>query len=341
MSGAAKRASPASSEAASTAATTAVPEPWTYSYGKRPHTVYARERVDRGGVIEVRYTSSSQVGRDRRVRRQLALRVRGKKGALSPKLVRAARLAVENFQAELVLGKVPPREPPREPPKGGAARAPYAAIPDAHTPDDPLNYEEGFALALAPTGGMYASTTTRRYGDMLALRDILLSPRMLGSTGQWNATRPKIATELVQKMAAVHKDDSSRFGMRRAEQVLDCFYCVARWLRDNRYIKADACHPRDEWRSKLKSQWAQLAPDHRTEEPPRHEPAEMRAIFATLGHPARTLYRALLRCAMDGTAGALESACRKNILFDGHDTPVALRLSWLRRRPRGDRTCAT
>ena len=73
---------------------------WKYSYGAKPHVVFAMERRDCGGEIFVRWTNPDKVGVEKRDRRSLGLVVRDTKtGRLDAKLVRAAELAVQQFQA--------------------------------------------------------------------------------------------------------------------------------------------------------------------------------------------------------------------------------------------------
>ena len=64
---------------------------WKYSYGAKPHVVFAMERRDCGGQVFVRWTNPDKAGGERRDRKSLGLAVRdARTGRLDPKLVRAA-----------------------------------------------------------------------------------------------------------------------------------------------------------------------------------------------------------------------------------------------------------
>jgi len=85
---------------------------WKYSDGVRPYVVFAMERRDRAGHIAVRWTNPDKTGKFRRERKNLGITVRDPKtGRLDPRRVRAAELAVQQFQAKLVVGQ--PAPPPR------------------------------------------------------------------------------------------------------------------------------------------------------------------------------------------------------------------------------------
>ena len=73
---------------------------WKYSYGAKPHVVFAMERRDCGGEIFVRWTNPDKAGVEKRDRRSLGLVVRDATGRLDAKRVRAAEPAVQQFQGE-------------------------------------------------------------------------------------------------------------------------------------------------------------------------------------------------------------------------------------------------
>jgi hypothetical protein len=91
-----------------------------------------------------------------------------KTGRLDAKLVRAAELAVQQFQARLLVGESPARAT-REP-QPNAAQSPGPPLASAQTS---LTMLAGFALALDPERGKYGSNRTRRYDQMLKYRERL------------------------------------------------------------------------------------------------------------------------------------------------------------------------
>ena len=79
---------------------------WKYSYGVRPYVVFAMERRDRAGHIAVRWTNPDKTGKFRRERKTLGITVRDPEtGRLDRRRVRVAELAVQQFQAKLVVGQ--------------------------------------------------------------------------------------------------------------------------------------------------------------------------------------------------------------------------------------------
>jgi hypothetical protein len=77
---------------------------WKYSYGVRPYVVFAMERRDRAGHIAVRWTNPDKTGKFRRERKTLGITVRDPEtGRLDRRRVRVAELAVQQFQAKLVV----------------------------------------------------------------------------------------------------------------------------------------------------------------------------------------------------------------------------------------------
>jgi hypothetical protein len=141
---------------------------WKYSYGAKPHAVFAMERRDRRGQIFVRWTNTDKAGVERRDRRSLGLAVRdAKTGRLDAKLVRAAELAVQQFQARLLVGEPPARAPSEPRPNAALSPGQLASIQTS------LTMLAGFALALDPERGKYGSNRTRRYDQMLKYRERL------------------------------------------------------------------------------------------------------------------------------------------------------------------------
>ena len=251
---------------------------WKYSYGEKPHTVFAMERRDRGNQVFVKWTNPDKPGRHDRDRRSLGLTVRDPRtGKLEPRLVKAAELAVRHFQAALLLGRPTVR-----------AESPGEPTP-VDSPSPSLTLHEGFDLALDPAQGKYASTRTRRYDDMLKYRRRLFeaehgSTPLLEPSLCWDALEPKIIRSLWRTMADRNVlAGGKEFGVRAAEQIVDAVYSVAAWLREEHRIPSDVARPPKQWRKMLKEEWAQRTGVRRVRPSrPRHTAAEYRRIFAAL-----------------------------------------------------------
>src|SRR5687768_1529453 len=73
------------------------------------HSVYAWERLDRGGAIFLKFTDPAAASRDRRVKVKLpgAHLVRDGKGRLNPRLIRDVERAIQRYAAPLLLGVTP------------------------------------------------------------------------------------------------------------------------------------------------------------------------------------------------------------------------------------------
>jgi hypothetical protein len=299
---------------------------WTYSHGLPPHTVYARE-LELGGIIQVRYTDPSKDGRDKRVRKHLDMVVRKAPDAeVDPKLEKKVQARIIAANGRLVAGLPAFDEP--------APATPVERAPTAPT-QETLTLLAGFELALDEETGKYASTETRRYGDMKTLRDILFEPGMLDPNLTWAELRYSHVVALWRRMAAIHKKDPDKFGPRRAEVVVDALYSVASWLRKREHIASNAAVPVDGWRTELVQEWEEKTNRPVQVSKPRHSVAEARAIFASLWHPARLRYRELLRVTEGGGHRALVVATRQNIVRDHTGRPIALRLRVVRERRDG------
>jgi len=299
---------------------------WTFSHGLPPHTVYARE-LELGGIIQVRYTDPSKQGRDKRARKHLDMRVRKAPDAsVDPKLEKKVKDRIVAANGRLVAGLPPFAEP--------ASSTPVAPT-SAPATQDTLTLLEGFELALQEGTGKYAATDTRRYREMLALRDVLFAPAMLDPNLTWADLRHAHVVALWRHMADIHKENPDRLGPRRAEVVVDALYSVASWLREGEHIASNAAVPVQKWREKLAREWEEKAKRPVQVSKPRHSIAEAQAIFASLWNTERQRYRELLRVTEGGGQRALSIATRENIMRDHSGRPIALRLRVLRERRDG------
>jgi hypothetical protein len=255
---------------------------WKYTYGTKPSSVFAMARRDRGGLVFVRWTNPDKPGTDKRDRKSLGITVRDPRtGLLDPKLERAAKLAVQQFQAKLLVG-----QPASEAPAVMSQPVPAEQPAPAEVPAL-LTLKQGFHLALDAVTGKYASNRTRRYDQMVKYRTRIFGTRpgatpLIDPTLTWVALEPKDLRALWRRLADRHVEARGKeYGVRAAEGIVDAIYSVAAWLREEHHIPVDAAHPPREWRKKLKEEWAQRT-GHRRERPnrPRHTPEEYRRIFA-------------------------------------------------------------
>lgn len=246
------------------------------------------ERPDCRGEVFVRWTNPDKPAVDKRDRKSLGLVVRdAKTGRLDPKLVRAAELAVQQFQARLLLEQSPAHAPGELQPN-----APQFTGSPAPSAQASLTIRAGFDLALDPERGKYGSNRTRRYSQMIKYRERLFGgprPRapLLDRTVTWTAFVPAEARALWRRMADRHvSTEGGEFGVRAAEGIVDAIYSVAAWLREEHLILPDAARAPAQWRKLLKEEWAQRTGKPRTRpHRPRHTVAEYRRIFAALSDP--------------------------------------------------------
>lgn len=242
---------------------------WKYSYGESPYVVFAMERKERGGQVFVRWTNPGKTGAHRRDRKALSIKVRDPQtGRLDPKLVRAAELAVQQFQAKLLIA-----EPAESKERPTHTAPPASRVTTERAPND-LKLRAGFELVLDPTRSQYGSNRTRRYDQMVKYEGRLFGGpkcprRLIDPDTTWVSFVPAEARALWRKLADLHlASGGTEFGVRAAEGIIDSIYSVAAWLRAEQRIPADAARPPDEWRKALKDEWAQRAggargwPDH-------------------------------------------------------------------------------
>ena len=262
---------------------------WKYSYGVRPYVVFAMERRDRAGHIAVRWTNPDKTGKFRRERRNLGITVRDPEtGRLDRKRVRTAELAVQQFQAKLVVGQ------PARPAAASANDTPSATQtrPVEFPRTGQLILRAGFDLALDPVRGKYGSIRTRRYDQMVKYRERLFGGNrqvtgLIDPSLPWTEFVPAEARALWRKLADRHAASrGAELGVRAAEGIVDAIYSVAAWLHEEHLIPADAARPPAQWRKSLKEEWAQRTGKRRTRpHRPRHTVEEYRRIFAAITDP--------------------------------------------------------
>jgi hypothetical protein len=250
--------------------------------------VFAIERRDSGGQVFIRFNNPDTPGVETRGRKSLGLVVRdARAGRLDPRLLRAAELAVQHFQARLLVAESPTHPKIEAQPNAGRSAAlPYAPTSTA------LTIRAGFDVALDTERGKYGSNRTRRYDQMLEYQERLFGgPRhavpLLDAKLTWDAFVPAEARALWRRMADRHvASKGAEFGVRAAEGVVDAIYSVAAWLREQQLIPPDVARAPAQWRRALKEEWAQRTGNRRSRpRRPRHTVHEYRRIFAAIDDP--------------------------------------------------------
>lgn len=256
---------------------------WTYSYGVKPYIVFAFERPERANQVWIRWTDLSKPdqrrpGEHKRQVQALGLVVRDEAGRLDATLVRAAKSAVQQFQARLVTG-VTPSAPAEREQEAAAVRS---------TPDT-LTLREGFALALDPVRGKYATTDTRHYDQIVKYEERLFGGRpglrpLINPDLPWRGLELRDIRVLWRAMADAYvRTEGKEFGVRAAEMMIDSILSIAAWLREESRIPPDAARSPDGWRRRLKEEWAlRTGEQHKRPYRPRHTEEEFRRIFAAL-----------------------------------------------------------
>lgn len=247
--------------------------PWSWSYGERPHTVYARERLDRGGLIEVRYSDLELASRDKRKKYFLhdSIKLRNHKGIIDRQVEREVHEIVRQINARLLTGR-------------------NARIRDESASPDELTLAEGFRKLLHPRNGRYSDPNTRHVKYNVRPRSeyaIRLLRTELQRTGEslptWATFRASHARMIWRAIARENKNTGQ--GRRKAEQVVDIIYAAAFWLRQEELIPPTACLPPQHWRKQLKDEWEAMTGVVATPQRPRHTREEMHQIFTTISDP--------------------------------------------------------
>ena len=259
---------------------------WTYSYGLKPYIVFAFERPDRANQVWIRWTDLSKPdlrrpGEHKRQVQALGLLVRDAAGRLDEALVRTAQLAVQHFQARLVTGAIPSAPPERT--------TEATSVPSE---PDTLTLREGFALALDPVRGKYATTDTRHYDQIVKYEERLFGGRpglrpLINPDLPWRGLELRDIRVLWRAMADAYvRTEGKEFGVRAAEMMIDSILSIAAWLREESRIPPDAARSPEGWRRRLKEEWAlRTGEQHKRPYRPRHTEEEFRRIFGALDDP--------------------------------------------------------
>ena len=244
----------------------------------------------------MRWSDHTKAGRDKREYCKLSLTLRQAPiGPLDPLRVKMVEAAVRDHHAELVRGRtltlvvsdgVAPIGRTINVPEPELIPAP--ANQNAR-PTAPLTLRGGFALALAVPDGKYASTTSRRYLDMVAMSKRLFGesgggPRLIDPETSWEAFDAQALRKLRREMAKRYlASNGDQYGMRIAEVLIDAIYTVATFLRQDGKIPLTVGIRPDKWRQQLRAAWTEETGQRRKKgSQPRHTPTEYRKIFPAL-----------------------------------------------------------
>ncbi|MDE2292524.1 MAG: hypothetical protein KGL53_10620, partial [Elusimicrobia bacterium] len=232
-------------------------------------SVYAWERLDRRGLVHVKYAGVAGGRHDRREKRKLPgdHTVRDEHGRLDEARVAEVEKRVHEVAARLAL-----------------RQDPFAAEAEAEPEPGVLTLRDGFKLALNLETGKFP-TESRRYDEVQRAQRKL--ERILGPhTPMIEALDSAHVREVWRTLArAAAKTGDGGRGARQAEVTVDALYSVGRWLEAERHLPERAVRAIDQWRHTLKQDWKEITKADVTSTPegPRHSDAEMRRLFAALG----------------------------------------------------------
>jgi hypothetical protein len=239
---------------------------WSKTYAMGVGSIYAWERLERGGFVFVLFRDGATKGKSRREKQKLAgnLRVRDAKGRIDRAKVREVDLAVATFGAQLLLGQRP------------------TTGPQTH---EFLSLSEGFERALDIGSGKYPAKTPRWHEVGRAKKKL---ERILGKRTAWVDIKPADVRRVGRTLANEYKNASAGTrpcGPRQAEVTVDALYTIANWLREEEQIPADAVMAPTKWRSKLKREWEQIVGGKVAPSRPRHTTDELGRLIAATHHP--------------------------------------------------------
>lgn len=213
---------------------------WRDEVGQRPHRVVVEERLDRKGVVYLRWRERGNWAVE-----ATGIVVRNKGGDL-----------VKVRQAEaLRLGKAKAVELAEGRPGGKRKR--------------PLTISQGLQLAIDPEKGKYPADSMHRrevireLGRVVAILD----------DPTWNSLRPGDIRK-VYRTRAKALALAGHVGKRGAEVTVARLLAVAEWLRGEGEIDAGACHAPKEWKKTLGEEVTDEPPKQ-----PRYTLEELRAIL--------------------------------------------------------------
>ena len=250
---------------------------WEYQAGRKPNTVTAFERSDRGGAVTVRWWD----GTKRRFRTQaLGVEIRNADGALLGDRTREAEAKVDRIHAHLLLHGTPP---PRDGSTAGESSTPLVRVSPAQA-SAPLSIEAGLTRALRVPEGMYPAETEHVRECRRAKRDIVRAIARASADARkagtqptvdqatpWESLRFRAIRDIWQAMAHRY-EETGEGGLVWTERCVGLLVQVSVWLHleDESTTKA-VTMPRA-WRQRLARDWEAItktAP--KPEARPRHQ----------------------------------------------------------------------
>ncbi len=218
------------------------PVGWSGEVGQRPFRVIAEERLDRKGVVYLRFWRD---GNWRTTTTKSTVRLRD--GEMSDRKVAGVMRQAAELHRALTAGR---------------EVEPVAA---------PLTIPEGFALAIDPHSGKYPKDSMHRRE---VKREGARAAAILRKDATWNNLKPGDLRGLYRKRAEQLRK-GGHVGRRGAEVTLSRLLAVAEWLIGEGLIDAGACRMPKGWKVELGSEIEGSDPKQ-----PRFNLEEMRAILA-------------------------------------------------------------
>jgi hypothetical protein len=261
-------------------------KPWSKVVGKHPYNVQAIERPEKGLEIYLRFKDPEKLAtgaRDARTWRPTGLLARQQLGRKWDKsILKQAEALADELQYTLRSEAVAPPAAPADDP------APPVRVAPA-----PLSIARGVALATAVDGsGMVSAPMVdgerqpgRETKEIISRSRTLLrvlvhytrpTPESDGAkiAPNWNTFTPIDADYIVRTLAAEHRAAGAH-GFSVAMRVVDEFYRMSRWLKEQGLIDREACIPRVKWKVAAKKLWEKEAGARPIKRRPRHSRLEM------------------------------------------------------------------
>ena len=291
---------------------------WATTVTSGDVSVYAWERLDRRGIIHVKFTSAKSSANDGREKKKLPgdLTVRDARGKLDATKIDEVKAVLTRVAARLALGEDP-----------------FGVSAETEPDPELLTIRRGFRIALDLTDGKFASATRRHDEVKRAQRKLerILGPNTaMGAALESDAVR-RVWRTLAREYEKNKSPNVRQCGARQTEVTVDALYTIGDWLEDEKKLPKDGFKRIKNWREQLKNDWKQLTGetvDAESISQPRHTPEEMRKLFGALDDPRRRLFRTLLPACPEG---ALSSAHWSSLTSDEAGVPAALTLQWMRR----------
>lgn len=229
------------------------PGTWKYVVGRRPHTVTAYERSDKGNTVWLWW---NRPGTGIYEKMSLSFRIRDDQGRLDPARVGEAKEMADEAYDRLRRGGSP-RDPVVQVDAQGKVR---------------LTLARGLELALAVPDGMYP-VENEHVRHMRRYRRYLLGA--LPSTMTWDELS-EVSYETCWRKLATLKRDEGIDGKRTCEMVIVLLAQAGRWLRRARHLKEAPAAPEEGYLGKLRADWDRITGEAGTStKRPRYAPQEL------------------------------------------------------------------